>query len=103
MQIAKKLQMSRTLTNELLNRLSLQNVITTVNTAEYETAHYVPALPVSKMTVLTVLERYDDIAKPLPESGENIKLPAKVVSTITELKKAMASNPANTSVIELLK
>lgn len=102
-EIAKKLQMSRTLTNELLNRLSLQNVITTVNTAEYETAHYVPALPVSKMTVLTVLERYDDIARPLPESGENIKLPAKVVSTITELKKAMASNPANTSVIELLK
>ena len=101
--IAGKLQLSRTLTNELLNRLAQQNVITVINTAEYEIPQYVPALPIAKMTVLTVLERYDDIAKPLPEFSESINLPPKVISTISELKKAMKNTPANTSVIELIK
>ena len=102
-EIAEKLHISRTLTNELLNRLAAQNVITTVSSGEYENAHYVPALPIAKMTVLTVLERYDDIAKPLPDFYKNTPLPAKVAATINEFKKAMENNPANTSVTELLK
>ena len=102
-EISGKLHISRTLTSELLNRLEVQNVISNVSSGEYDNSRYVPVLPIAKMTVVTVLERYDNIAKPLPEFYETIPLPAKVSAAISELKKAMEKNPANTSVIELLK
>ena len=101
--IAERLQLSRTLTNEILTRLSANDVITTVSPGEYETPGYVPALPITKMTVVTVLERYDDISLPDPELCQRIAVSSQAANVIAELKKAMAENPANTSVVELLK
>ena len=101
-EIASRLQLSRTLTNEILTRLSANNVITTVTPGEYETPGYVPALPITRMTVLTVLERYDDIASPVPDFCNNIKLSVKAAAVIAELKKSMENNPVNTSVTKLL-
>ena len=101
--IAEKLQLSRTLTREILNRLSAHDVVTTVTPGEYETPGYVPALPITKMTVVTVLERYDDISLPDPELCKRIAVSSQAANVIAELKKAMTENPVNTSVVELLK
>ena len=101
--IAEKLQLSRTLTNEILYRLSANNVITTVSPGEYENPGYVPALPITRMTVFTVLERYDDITLPHPDLCSKITISGKAAGVIAELKKVMENNSANTSVIELLK
>ena len=102
-EIAKKLQLSRTLTSEILHRLAQHNIVTSVSPGEYENPRYVPALPITRMTIVTVLERYDDISLPHPELFELASLPAKAAEVVAELKKAMENNPANTSVVELLK
>lgn len=102
-EVAERLQLSRTLTNEILNRLSNHNVITTVSPGEYEIPGYVPALPITKMTVLTVLERYDDISSPHPELCNTVNISGKAAKVVAALKKAMENDPANTSVTELLK
>ena len=101
--IAEKLQLSLTLTNEILYRLTTNNVITAVSSEEYETPGYVPALPITRMTVLTVLERYDDITLPHPDLCSRISISGKAAEVVAEFKKAMENNPANTSVTELLK
>ena len=102
-EIAEKLQLSRTLTNEILYRLSANNVITSVSPGEYENPGYIPALPITKMTVLTVLTRYDDITLPSAELCSKSLASGNAAGVIAEFKKAMQDNPANTSVIELLK
>ena len=101
-EIARRLQLSQTLTNEILYRLAVNNVITSVSSGEYENPGYIPALPITKMTVLTVLERYDDIASPTLNFCSNTPVSVKAAEVIAEFKKAMENNPANTPVTNLL-
>jgi hypothetical protein len=55
------------------------------------------------MTVLTVLERYDNIVLPHPDLCSKAAISGKAAQVIAEFKKAMENAPANTSVTELLK
>ncbi|MBR2358640.1 MAG: YihY/virulence factor BrkB family protein [Lentisphaeria bacterium] len=102
-EISCTLDLSMTLTNEILAHLAGNHVITPVTDSEYDNPGYVPALPVAKMTVMTVLERYDDLAE--SSSWPPLNGPGRAsgaIAAIGELKKAMEKSSGNRPVIELL-
>ena len=100
--ISGRLGISPTLSNELLARLVQNHVLNIVAGSEYDDSCYVPALPVAKMTVLTVLERYDDLAEAdLQPLRVNITS-SKAAKAIEELKRSMIDSKGNLPVCELL-
>ena len=102
-EISRTLNLSMTMTNELLSRLAANRVVTTVVNSEYDNPGYVPALPIAQMTVLTVLARYDDLTveNSLPPLSSAIPS-GEAAKAIGELKDAMRNSPGNRPVAELL-
>ncbi|MBE6367477.1 MAG: YihY/virulence factor BrkB family protein [Lentisphaerae bacterium] len=58
--LAAKLNISFTLTNEILFNLCSHHILTAAASEEYDNPGYTPAMPLEKMTLLEVLTRYDN-------------------------------------------
>jgi len=101
--LAERINISNTLAAELINRLLQCNVITAVNSAEYDSPGYMPSLPLEKMTVANVLDRYDDLAE-ADECVKNKSLLSKhTMQAIAQIQTSMQTSPGNRPLTELLR
>ncbi len=96
-ELSSRLGISRTMTGELLAKLLRQKIITVVADNEFDLPRYLPALPLAKLTVVNVLERYDDFQDSVHERlAENLpELSGRTSQAISELKAAMRESNGN--------
>ncbi len=102
LELTGRLRISVTLANEILSRLVQNRVLNTVTPGEYETPGYLPAIPLAELTVLAVLERYDDLTEECSIPLSHSVLAGNASRAIANLKKAIHKSEGNVPVTELL-
>ena len=102
-ELSRKLDISETLTNELLYKLVQCNVLCQIAGAEYDSPSYRPGMPLEKMNIVNSLQKYDQWAEPGDIPAVKTALGANTVRSIELLKGVMANSSANRSLTDLLK
>ncbi len=102
-ELSHKLDISETLANELLYKLTQCQVLCQIAGAEYDNPTYRPGMPLEKMNVVNVLQKYDQWAEPGHIPAFNTFLGDNTVHTLELLKSAMVKSAANRPLTDLLK
>lgn len=99
--IVGKIGISNTLTSELLNKLLQSNIIVAINSSEYDSPGYVPALPLEQMTIAEVMKRYDDIAEVNGAIAGKSVLAQNIMRSISKLESSIHNSDGNRKLIDL--
>ena len=102
-ELSRKLDISETLTNELLYNLVQSKVLCQIAGPEYDNPSYRPGMPLDKMNIVNVLQKYDQWAEPGHIPAFNTVLGDNTVRSIELLKDVMVKSPANCPLTDLLK
>jgi membrane protein len=102
-ELSRKLDISESLTNELLYKLVQCNVLCQIAGAEYDSPSYRPGMPLEKMDIVNTLQKYDQWAEPGDIPAVKTALGANTVRSIELLKGVMANSSANRPLTDLLK
>ena len=102
-ELSRKLNISETLTNELLYKLTQCQVLCQIAVAEYDNPTYQPAMPLKKMNVVNVLQKYDQWAEVGHIPAFNTVLGDNAVHSLELLKSVMVKSAANCPLTDLLK
>ena len=98
-----KLDISETLANELLYNLVQSQVLYQIAGPEYDNPAYRPGLPADKMTIVNVLQKYDQWAEPGDIPAVKTDFGNNTVLAVDTLKEVMANSSANCLLTDLLK
>ena len=102
-ELSRKLDISETLTNELLYNLVQSKVLCQIAGPEYDNPSYRPGMPLDKMNIVNVLQKYDQWAEPGHIPAFNTVLGDNTVRSLELLKGVMVKSPANCPLTDLLK
>lgn len=102
-ELSRKLDISETLTNELLYNLVQSKVLCQIAGPEYDNPSYRPGMPLDKMNIVNVLQKYDQWADLGDIPAVKTDLGNNTVQAIELLKDVMAKSSANCLLTDLLK
>ena len=101
-ELSRRMNLSATITHELLRNLQQCNIIVPIAGEEYDNCAFLPAMPLENMTVVNTLIRYDqlDNSENLPDTAE---LTQPALEIMTKLRADLAASNNNLLLAELIK
>ena len=101
--LSQRMEISATLTGEILFKLQQRKIIVSVINSEYDEAGYLPGLPLEKMTLAAVIERYDELLSDEERSAVfNAPQTRRAGETLKHLRESLTQSSANLPVAELV-
>ena len=101
-ELSRRMNLSTTITHELLRNLQQCNIIVPIAGEEYDNRAFLPAMPLENMTVVNTLIRYDqlDNSENLPDTAE---LTQPALEIMTKLRADLAASNNNLLLAKLIK
>ncbi|MBE6379493.1 MAG: YihY/virulence factor BrkB family protein [Lentisphaerae bacterium] len=100
--LAKRTGLTETLVCDILNNLDQRNIIAPIAASEYGTITYIPAMPLEKMTVFNLFERYDDFKLPAIPDFAGSELCKDTIAALKDIRQSLTDSPGNMELLQLL-
>ena len=100
--LAQRTNLSGTLAIEVLNTLEKRKILVALADSEYANARYMPALPLNKMTIINVLERYDKHENSSSFAIVNQPCAKKALEIMFKMRQTLANSEAQRPITDML-
>jgi len=100
--LAQRTNLSGTLAIEVLNTLEKRKILVALADSEYANARYMPALPLNKMTIINVLERYDKHENSSSFAIVNQPCAKKALEIMFKMRQTLANSDAQRHITDML-
>ena len=94
--------LSGTLAIEVLNTLEKRKILVALADSEYANPRYMPALPLNKMTIINVLERYDKHENTSSFAIVNQPCAKKALEIMFNMRQTLANSEAQRPITDML-
>ena len=100
--LARRTGLTETLVSEILNNLDQRNIVAPIAASEYGSITYIPALPLEKMTIFNVFERYDEFNLPDVPDFSGTELCKDTIAALKDIRQSLTDSPGNMELLKLL-
>ena len=100
--LAQRTNLSGTLAIEVLNTLEKRKILVALADSEYANPRYMPALPLNKMTIINVLERYDKHENTSSFAIVNQPCAKKALEIMFNMRQTLANSEAQRPITDML-
>ena len=100
--LAQRTNLSGTLAIEVLNTLEKRKILVALADSEYANPRYMPALPLNKMTIINVLERYDKHENTSSFAIVNQPCAQKALEIMFNMRQTLANSEAQRPITDML-
>jgi membrane protein len=100
--LAQRTNLSGTLAIEVINTLEKRKILVALADSEYANPRYMPALPLNKMTIINVLERYDKHENTSSFAIVNQPCAKKALEIMFNMRQTLANSEAQRPITDML-